>query len=108
MDFVASAWVGFDDHEPIGPLETGGRAALPVWLEFMKAAHQGLPARDFETPPGVVQVKIDPASGLLAGRAVPGRTESFLSGTEPKDEALAPGTVDPNDFMMHDGRRGSP
>ncbi len=108
MDLVASAWVGFDDHEPIGPLETGGRAALPIWLDFMKAAHQGLPVRDFELPAGVVQVKIDPASGLLAGRAVPGRTESFLSGTEPKDEALAPGTIDPNDFMMHDGRRGSP
>ncbi len=107
-DFVASAWVGFDDHEPIGPLETGGRAALPLWLEFMKAAHQGLPVRDFEVPPGVVQVRVDQATGKLAGRNVPGRSESFLEGTEPTDDAPAPGTVDPNDFILHDGRRGSP
>ncbi len=105
-DLVASAWVGFDGHEPIGPGETGGKAALPIWLEFMKAAHQGLPVRDFDVPEGVVQVRIDPASGKLAGRAVPGRNETFLAGTEPKEEAPAPGTIDPNDFLLHDGRKG--
>lgn len=106
MDYVASAWVGFDDHSPLGPGETGGRAALPLWLDFMKAAHQGLPVRDFEPPEGVVQVRIDPQTGKLAGRAVPGRVEAFLAGTEPTEEAPAPGTVDPNDFLIHDGSRG--
>ena len=61
-DFVASAWVGFDDNTPLGSSETGGRAALPMWLDFMKVAHEGLPARDFEVPPGVVEVRIDPAT----------------------------------------------
>jgi penicillin-binding protein 1A len=105
-DLVASAWVGFDDHESIGPGETGGRAALPLWLQFMKAAHQGKPVRDFEVPEGVVQVRIDPVTGLLAGRSVPGRVESFLAGTEPTTNAPPPGTIDPNDFMLQDGRRG--
>lgn len=97
---VATAWVGFDDHEPIGPAETGGRAALPLWLGYMKAAHQGVPVTDF-TPPaeGVEQVRIDPQTGLLAGRTVPGRNEYFLTGTAPTEETRA---IDPNDFLLHD------
>lgn len=105
--YVASAWVGFDDHSPIGPLETGGRAALPIWLDFMKVAHEGLPEVDFPVPEGVAQVKIDPVSGKLAGSSVPGRQESFLAGTEPRDEAPRPGTVDPNDFLLLDGQKGT-
>jgi len=103
-DYVATAWVGFDDHEPLGSGETGGRAALPVWLSFMKGAHQGLPVRDFVPPPGVVQVKIDPLTGLLAGQKVPGRAEYFLDGTQPTEETHGPTAVDPNDFLLHDGR----
>ncbi|QRK08113.1 PBP1A family penicillin-binding protein [Archangium violaceum] len=105
-DWVASAWVGFDDHSPLGSSETGGRAPLPIWLEFMRAAHQGLPAREFEVPPGVVQVRIDPATGLLAGNAVPGRLESFLDGTQPTAEAPPPGHVTPSDFFLQEGSRG--
>lgn len=103
-DFVASAWVGFDDHEPIGPGETGGKAALPLWLSFMKVAHQGLPPRDFTVPDGVTQVRIDPQTQLLAGKAVPGRPEWFLAGTEPTTETNGPNAADPNDFMLHDGK----
>ncbi|MBS1152282.1 MAG: Multimodular transpeptidase-transglycosylase, partial [Myxococcaceae bacterium] len=104
-ELVASAWVGFDDHAPLGPGETGGKAALPVWLEFMKVAHQGLPVRDFEAPQGVVVKRIDPVSGLLAGKSVPGRTEWFLEGTAPTADAPPPGQVDPNEFLLHDGKR---
>ena len=104
-DFVTSAWVGFDNHDSIGPNETGGKAALPLWLEFMKVAEQKLPKRDFEVPEGIVQVRIDPASGKLAGRAVPGRLESFLIGTEPTEVAQEQGTIDPNEFVMQPGGR---
>lgn len=106
QQYVASAWVGFDDHSPIGPLETGGRAALPLWLDFMKAAHQGLPALEFPVPEGVTAVKVDPLSGKLAGGSVPGRQEYFLAGTEPTEEAPRPGTVDPNDFLL-DPQKGT-
>lgn len=36
---IAGIWVGRDDHTPIGPRETGARAALPIWMEFMKKGH---------------------------------------------------------------------
>jgi penicillin-binding protein 1A len=35
---VVGIWVGRDDHKPIGPKETGARAALPIWIDFMKRA----------------------------------------------------------------------
>ncbi|MDH3940811.1 MAG: penicillin-binding protein 1A, partial [Xanthomonadales bacterium] len=38
---VTSVWVGFDNHEPMGRRELGGRAALPVWMEFMAIALEG-------------------------------------------------------------------
>ncbi|HEX8825075.1 MAG TPA: penicillin-binding transpeptidase domain-containing protein, partial [Archangium sp.] len=105
-DWVASAWVGFDDHSPLGSSETGGRAPLPIWLDFMRAAHEGLPSREFEVPPGVVQLRIDPATGLLAGSSVPGRLESFMEGTQPTAEAPPPGHVSPSDFFLQEGSRG--
>lgn len=35
---VAGVWVGRDNHKPIGLAETGTRAALPIWIDFMKKA----------------------------------------------------------------------
>ncbi|MDC0709324.1 PBP1A family penicillin-binding protein [Stigmatella sp. ncwal1] len=105
MDYVASAWVGFDDNTPLGSTETGGRAALPIWLDFMRVAHQGLPVREFEVPPGIISVRIDPSTGLLAGNSVPGRLESFLDGTQPTAEAPPPGQVDTSEFFLEDGKR---
>ncbi|WP_205525577.1 penicillin-binding protein 1A [Pyxidicoccus trucidator] len=104
-DWVASAWVGFDDNSALGGGESGGRAALPIWLKFMRVAHEGLPSREFEVPPGVVQVRIDPVSGLLAGASVPGRLEPFLEGTQPTAEAPPPGQVTTDQFFLEEGNR---
>ena len=105
-DLVATAWVGFDNHESLGAGETGGRAALPIWLSFMRAAHEGMPERDFEVPPGVALVRIDPSTGLLAGTSLPGRLEPFVEGTAPTAQTPPPGQVDPNRFLLEDQRRG--
>jgi len=56
----------------------------------------------------VEQVRIDPATGLLAGDSVPGRIESFLEGTAPTALAPPPGQVTPDQFFLLDGRKGSP
>lgn len=105
-DYVAASWVGYDNHDSLGFGETGGRAALPAWLSFMKVAHEGLPERDFDVPPGVAFVRIDPLTGQLAGSAVPGRLEPFLEGTEPTTEAAGPDQVAPEDFFLEDRRGG--
>jgi penicillin-binding protein 1A len=45
---TSGVWVGYDDKQiSLGKKETGARAALPIWLEFMKAALEGQPALDF-------------------------------------------------------------
>ncbi len=65
-DLVTTVWVGFDRPQPLGERETGGRAALPMWIDYMREALKGLPPRPLERPPGLVTVRIDPKSGLLA------------------------------------------
>jgi len=91
---VTVAWVGFDDTHPLGFGETGGRAALPMWIDFMRAALQGVPDHAFEQPPGLVTVRIDPETGLLADskdrKAI---FETFLADHVPTREA-GPGTAE--------------
>ena len=64
---VTTAWVGFDKLEPLGRGETGGRSALPMWIDYMAVALEGVKAQKKEPPAGLVTVRIDPATGLLAG-----------------------------------------
>jgi penicillin-binding protein 1A len=65
-ELVAVSWVGFDRPRSLGRYETGGRAALPMWIDFMKVALQGLPESPLELPVDMVTVRIDPETGLLA------------------------------------------
>ena len=65
-DIVATAWVGFDEFRPLGRRETGGRAALPMWIAYMKEALAGTGETELATPDGIVTVRIDPATGDLA------------------------------------------
>jgi penicillin-binding protein 1A len=41
--FAVGVWVGRDNHTPIGKKETGSKAALPIWIEFMKKAPLQIP-----------------------------------------------------------------
>jgi penicillin-binding protein 1A len=65
-DIVTISWVGFDQPQALGTGETGGRAALPMWISFMREALRGTPEKPLDRPPGLVTVRIDPATGLLA------------------------------------------
>jgi penicillin-binding protein 1A len=62
---VATAWVGFDDFSPLGNLETGGVAALPMWIDFMRVALKDTPEIPLEAPEGIVKAYISPGTGLL-------------------------------------------
>ncbi len=83
-DLVTTAWVGFDRVAPLGKRETGAQAALPMWIDFMRVALQGTPESTLEQPPGLITVRIDPATGLLAGANHPSAIfESFRAGQVP-------------------------
>ncbi|MCB1734552.1 MAG: penicillin-binding protein 1A [Gammaproteobacteria bacterium] len=70
-DMVTIAWVGFDQMDPMGRGEVGGRAALPAWMNYMKVALDGRPAAYVPEPPGLVRVRIDPETGEPADPANP-------------------------------------
>src|SRR6185437_5026403 len=63
---VASCWVGFDDFGSLGRGEFGAKAALPIWIDFMRLALKDVPEQPFDMPPGISKVRIDPGSGTLA------------------------------------------
>jgi penicillin-binding protein 1A len=65
-ELVAVAWVGFDKPTSLGRYETGGRAALPMWIDFMREALKEVPEEPLKQPVDMVTVKIDPKTGLLA------------------------------------------
>jgi len=65
---VTSVWVGFDNHQPLGRRELGGRAALPIWIDYMGAALEGVPEHRPQMPVGVAQVWIDPGTGEIVSR----------------------------------------
>ena len=68
---VGVAWVGFDQPTPLGRGEVGGRAALPMWMDYMKEALKGVPEVSYPRPPGLVNVRINPENGKLAAAGSP-------------------------------------
>ncbi len=66
-DVATTAWVGFDQLQPLGRGETGASAALPMWVSFMGEVLAGRPEHSLRQPDGMVTVRIDPETGLLAG-----------------------------------------
>jgi penicillin-binding protein 1A len=81
---ICGVWGGFDDRRSLGERMTGARVALPVWTDFMKAAHEGLPKEPFQVPPGIVTRRICAETGELACEDCPEVMEEvFVQGTEP-------------------------
>jgi penicillin-binding protein 1A len=90
-DLAAVVWIGYDDGRMLGGSEQGAVTALPAWMTFMKAAHEGKPRADFPRPPGVVTVPIDTRTGNLPYVDDPDvMNEIFLAGTEPSVTAEPP------------------
>ena len=82
-DLITTAWVGFDDYQPLGRREFGGTAALPIWIDFMREA---LPEERplSPMPPGIVRVRVDAESGLrVRGQPEGSIMEYFLEESLP-------------------------
>lgn len=94
---AAGVWVGYDTKKSLGPAETGGRLALPLWVHFMQKISPDLPPQDFPVPENVVAVPVH----HLTGRPVPPNEkgailEFFIKGTEPELlQAIAPPALSP-------------
>jgi penicillin-binding protein 1A len=76
---VAGVWVGIDDQQPLGSKESGGRAALPIWIEFMQQALERTPLQDFIIPPHIRLVRIHPRTGAGGESGTGGMIQVALS-----------------------------
>jgi penicillin-binding protein 1A len=90
-EMVAVVWTGFDDAVSLGRREQGAVTALPAWMAFMKSAHSGHAVKAWARPEGVIEIEIDPLTGLLPYvEQEDAITEIFLAGTEPSELAPPP------------------
>jgi penicillin-binding protein 1B len=84
-NLVCAVWVGYDDNTDINMKASD--TALPLWADFVKAALEigpELGGDNFARPSGIVEVEIDPTTGLRATpECAAQRTEIFIAGTEP-------------------------
>lgn len=71
---LAAVWVGFD-NSALSLHEHGAEAALPIWIDYMGRALKNTPLSSLPQPPGIVNVRIDTTTGLLAP---PGDTNSLF------------------------------
>ncbi|MCY4324515.1 MAG: penicillin-binding transpeptidase domain-containing protein, partial [Betaproteobacteria bacterium] len=89
-EIVAVSWVGFDTPRSLGKRETGSRAALPIWIEYMRSALAGRAEGTFDPPSGVVQMQINPQTGMLATNDNPDAIAEYfyeenMPGAEPAE-----------------------
>lgn len=85
---MSTVWVGYDQEKTVGRGEAGGKTALPIWIDYMKAIHEDKEPVEFEPPAGIVYVAVNEKTGK--------RTEDpeamqlpFVEGTEPGSQPIS-------------------
>jgi penicillin-binding protein 1A len=92
-EVAATAWVGFDQPVSLGRGETGGRTALPVWIDFMRDALAGVPEKPLPVPETMVRITINSETGKPTAPDDP----------EAMEEYFAPGTETPQELPGTEG-----
>jgi penicillin-binding protein 1A len=101
---VAVAWIGFDTPTNLGNNETGGVAALPIWMANAGKVLKGVPETELVPPSGVVAVNINPATGLREPGGASRTLEWFYQESQPPigdDGAYARDGVRPPDEVRN-------
>lgn len=82
-DLVAGVYVGYDEPISLGRAETGARAALPVFYDFMAEALKNEPDTNFRIPEGIKLVRVNPQTGKPAS---PGDSTVIIEALKPDFE----------------------
>jgi penicillin-binding protein 1A len=100
-DLATGVWLGYDVNvTPLGRYETGGHAALPIWLDYMRTALNERPQPEFVAPPGVVEMHIDPRTGAPVADETQGVLAAFRQGTEPSAGEEGKAKIEVQDLFM--------
>jgi penicillin-binding protein 1A len=86
-ELVGIAWVGFDQPKTLGKNQTGGRIALPIWIDYMGRALKGVPEAQRAVPEGIVSARTDDAATSPEAR---GSSEFFYREFAPAKEEAPP------------------
>ena len=78
-ELVTGVWVGKDKDEPLGKNETGSRAAIPIWLQYMQDALINKPVTNFPVPRDIQYLRVQPETGEPATFNEPGSTFEIFS-----------------------------
>jgi penicillin-binding protein 1A len=101
-NLVASVWVGYDDNRPLGEGEEGARTAVPIWVDYMREALRGVPEKPRSIPEGIVEMKINAATGGRRDADLDPLFEYFRIDALPSDEGyqgdmgVSPADIDPS------------
>ena len=88
-DHIALTWFGYDTPQSLGEHETGSRAALPIWIDYMNGALSGLPEKIYAEPEGIIPHRINPVDGTLTSNDdESGIYEYFYEEFYPQDNAF--------------------
>jgi penicillin-binding protein 1A len=90
---VAVAWIGFDNPHTLGRNETGGSAALPIWMGYMGAVLKGVPEQALTPPVGVIVARINPETGLRISDANAGISDVFYQEFLPPEQETVAGAA---------------
>jgi len=63
--YVTTVWVGRDNYKSLGYREYGGKAALPIWIDYMRVALKDKPIQPNEPPEGMVKVSVGANGSLI-------------------------------------------
>ncbi|MCB9678867.1 MAG: transglycosylase domain-containing protein [Alphaproteobacteria bacterium] len=96
-DVITAVWVGFDQPAPLGVSSTGGRTALPIWMDYMKVAAPKEKDRPFPMWGDVQTAQIDEATGRRVDSG--GRPYPFLPGTVPESTGIRAGQLTVTDVL---------
>jgi penicillin-binding protein 1A len=65
-DLVAVTWMGYNTQRNLYRGEQGAKAALPIWMDYMRVALAGKPDVPWPVPPGIITAKVNPATGFAS------------------------------------------
>jgi penicillin-binding protein 1A len=94
---VAIAWMGFDQPKTLGRNETGGSAALPIWIDYMSVALKNVPEEAFTPPPGVIVMSVNAETGLRAPEGAGISDYFYQEFPAPSNDGAAGGEKLPDD-----------
>ena len=87
---ATTVWVGFDNPSTLGRGEAGSRAALPIWIDYMRTGLEGVPQDPEQTPPYIEQAWIDRATGRRTNELDPDAISEYFVINDRIPELISP------------------